>query len=79
VVGFLIEGFSIAGKALSVDEIYRASGQFEMKDILGGGKSRKRPLDKGELEMNSCRAGEGEEGERAPIVERVVGTGRYLV
>jgi hypothetical protein len=49
-----------------------------MEDIPGGGKSRKQPLNKGELEIDGYRAGEGEEGERAPIVERVVGTGRYL-
>jgi hypothetical protein len=74
----LIGGFLIAGKALSIEEIRRASGRFEMEDIPGGGKSYKRPLDKGELEMDGYRAGEGEEGERAPIAERVVGTGCYL-
>jgi hypothetical protein len=73
----LIGGFLIAGKALGVDEIRGASRRYDTEETLGRGKSRRRPLDKGELRIGSYGAREGEEGEGAPIAERVR-TGRYL-
>jgi hypothetical protein len=76
-VAFLIGGFLIAGKALGIDKIRGASGRCDIEETPGRGKSRRRPLNKGELGIGSYGAREGEEGEGAPIAERVR-TGRYL-
>ena len=76
-MAFLIGGFSIAGKALGIEEIRGASGRCDIEETLGGGNYRRRPLDKGELGIGSYGAREGEEGEGAPIAERVR-AGRHL-
>jgi len=68
-VGFLIGGFLIAGKALSIDEICRASERCDIEETPGRGNYRRWPLR--ELKEGSYRAREGEEGEGAPIAERV--------
>jgi len=77
----LIGGFSIAGKALGVDEIRGASGRCDTEETLGRGNYRGRPLDKGELEEEGCGAkgGEGEgEGEGVASTAERVRTGHYL-
>jgi len=74
-VGFLIGGFLIAGKALGIDEIRGASERYNIEETPGRGNYRRWLL--GELKEGSYRAREGEEGEGAPIVERVR-TGRHL-
>ena len=60
-----------------MDEIRGASRRCDIEETLGEGKNRRRPLDKGELRIGYYRAREGEEGEGAPIAERVR-TGYYL-
>ena len=75
-VAFLTGGFSIARKALGIEEIRGASGRCDTEETPGRGNYRRRLL--GELKRGSYGAREGDEGEEAPIAERVVGTGRYL-
>lgn len=78
-MAFLIGGFSIAGKALGIEEIRGASGRRNTEETPGGGKCRRRPLDKGELKEEGCGA-EGREGEGEEVASTAerVRAGRHL-